>query len=205
MAINPPRIVESGRPARPEGMRESSPRGPSMTTLNISLPDALLTFVREQAARGGFATPGDFVRDVLNDLRRREAKRRVEALLLEGLHEGARISWSTNDSGRSSAARSTRSSPRSPASEPDDHHQAPGSARPGRSCQVPEPVTTADGPPVRRRRRAPLRTTRAQAGDRCAIPGREPGAPRAPGKRPVLPGGGAGPPTIHRGAVAAFR
>lgn len=67
-------------PPRPFGVRHGDPEHPA--------PDALLALVREQAARGGFATPDDYVRDLLRDLQRREAKQHIEALLLEGLHEG---------------------------------------------------------------------------------------------------------------------
>lgn len=49
--------------------------------MNISLPEALKSFVDQQVAGGGFGTGGDYVRDLIRKDRDRHAVRR---LLLDG-------------------------------------------------------------------------------------------------------------------------
>jgi antitoxin ParD1/3/4 len=52
-----------------------------MGTMNISLPDALRSFVEEQVAEGGYGSTSEYVRELI----RRELDRtRVRDLLLEG-------------------------------------------------------------------------------------------------------------------------
>jgi antitoxin ParD1/3/4 len=52
-----------------------------MTTLNISLPPALESFVDEQAAQQGFADSAEFVRELI---RREQGRADLRHLLLEG-------------------------------------------------------------------------------------------------------------------------
>ena len=59
-----------------------------MTTLTIKLNDSLQQFVETQAAEAGHSTPGEFVQTLLQELQKKKAKEKVEALLLEGLHSG---------------------------------------------------------------------------------------------------------------------
>jgi antitoxin ParD1/3/4 len=59
-----------------------------MTTLNISLPDALREFVERQVAEGGYRTAGEYLHELIReDLKRKELEK-LEALLLEGLDSG---------------------------------------------------------------------------------------------------------------------
>ena len=52
-----------------------------MGTMNISLPDALRSFVEERVAEGGYGSTSEYVRELI----RREVDRaRVRSLLLEG-------------------------------------------------------------------------------------------------------------------------
>jgi antitoxin ParD1/3/4 len=52
-----------------------------MSTMTISLPDALKSFVDEQVALGGFSTSSEYVRDLI----RKDAERvKLRGLLLEG-------------------------------------------------------------------------------------------------------------------------
>lgn len=52
-----------------------------MSTMNISLPEALKTFVDEQVERGGYGTSSEFVRELI----RKEADRlNLRTLLIEG-------------------------------------------------------------------------------------------------------------------------
>jgi len=52
-----------------------------MTTMNISLPDALKTFVDEQVAGRGYGTSSEYVRELI---RRDQDRQRLRGLLLEG-------------------------------------------------------------------------------------------------------------------------
>ena len=52
-----------------------------MTTMNISLPDALKTFVDEQVSERGYGTSSEYVRELIsNDMDRRQ----LRSLLLDG-------------------------------------------------------------------------------------------------------------------------
>jgi len=52
-----------------------------MTTMNISLPESLKTFVDEQVAGGGFSTSSEYVRELI---RRDQGRLHLRGLLLEG-------------------------------------------------------------------------------------------------------------------------
>ena len=52
-----------------------------MSTMNISLPDSLKSFVDEQVARGGYGTGSEYVRELI---RRDQDRKRLRGLLLEG-------------------------------------------------------------------------------------------------------------------------
>ena len=56
-----------------------------MPTMNVSLPDDLVEFVKTELADGGYGNQSDVVRDGLRVLRERRNKRRV---LMQLLHEG---------------------------------------------------------------------------------------------------------------------
>ena len=52
-----------------------------MTTMNISLPDALKSFVDEQVSERGYGTSSEYVRELI---RRDQQRQHLRALLLEG-------------------------------------------------------------------------------------------------------------------------
>ncbi|MDE0423121.1 MAG: type II toxin-antitoxin system ParD family antitoxin [Gammaproteobacteria bacterium] len=52
-----------------------------MTTMNISLPDALRSFVNDQVSARGYRTSSEYVRDLIRNDRDRQ---RLRGLLLEG-------------------------------------------------------------------------------------------------------------------------
>jgi antitoxin ParD1/3/4 len=57
-----------------------------MTTVNISLPESMKTFVEEQAAKEGYASVSEYLRAVIRDLQQRKARKaELEAKLLEGV------------------------------------------------------------------------------------------------------------------------
>jgi antitoxin ParD1/3/4 len=59
-----------------------------MTTMNISLPDDLKTFVEQQVATGGYGSVSEYVRELLRSAKKAQAQAKLEAMLLEGLDSG---------------------------------------------------------------------------------------------------------------------
>ena len=62
-----------------------------MTTLNISLPDAMRAFIDEEIARGEYSTASEYIRRLIRDDQKRVAEDRLERLLLEGLESGEQV------------------------------------------------------------------------------------------------------------------
>jgi antitoxin ParD1/3/4 len=58
------------------------------TTMNISLPDSMRTFVNEQIARDGYGTASEYVRDLIREDQKRREKTKLEKLLMERLQTG---------------------------------------------------------------------------------------------------------------------
>jgi antitoxin ParD1/3/4 len=58
-------------------------------SLNISLPEGLKAFVKEQVAEGRYSIPSDYVRDLIRSDQKRLAKERLDQLLLEGMETPA--------------------------------------------------------------------------------------------------------------------
>jgi antitoxin ParD1/3/4 len=58
------------------------------TSLNVSLPKSLKEHVEQQVKEGGYSTPSEYVRALLREDRRQKAEKKLEALLLVGLHSG---------------------------------------------------------------------------------------------------------------------
>ena len=52
-----------------------------MTTMNISLPEALKDFVDDQVSTRGYSTSSEYIRELI---RRDQDRRRLRGLLLEG-------------------------------------------------------------------------------------------------------------------------
>jgi antitoxin ParD1/3/4 len=52
-----------------------------MGTMNVSLPEALKSFVEEQVASRGYGTSSEYVRDLI---RKDQERHRLRSLLLEG-------------------------------------------------------------------------------------------------------------------------
>ena len=58
------------------------------TPMSVSLPEALKDYVHERVAQGAFSDPSDYVRALIREDRKRQAKARLQALLLEGFDSG---------------------------------------------------------------------------------------------------------------------
>jgi antitoxin ParD1/3/4 len=59
-----------------------------MTTVTISLPESLKTFIDDQLATKGYGNVSEYFRSLLRDAQERDEEARMEALLLEGLATG---------------------------------------------------------------------------------------------------------------------
>lgn len=55
-----------------------------MTSMNISMPDSLREYVESQVERGDWATPSEYIRELVRQDRERRLAA-VEEMLLEGL------------------------------------------------------------------------------------------------------------------------
>lgn len=56
-----------------------------MTTMNISLPEAMKSFVDEQVGARGYGSASEYVRDLI---RRDQDRQRLRGLLLDGVASG---------------------------------------------------------------------------------------------------------------------
>ncbi len=59
-----------------------------MTSLQITLPESLKSFIEDQAAREGYSSINEYVEAVLLEAQRRQARQELEAKLLEGIDSG---------------------------------------------------------------------------------------------------------------------
>jgi antitoxin ParD1/3/4 len=57
-----------------------------MQTMNISLPESLKQFVDRQVGTRHYSTASEYVRELIREDERRQAKAHLENLLLEGLN-----------------------------------------------------------------------------------------------------------------------
>lgn len=62
-----------------------------MTTLNISLPDTMKDFIKEQIQEGGYSTTSEYLRHLIHEEQKRVAQAKLDAMLLEGLNSGESI------------------------------------------------------------------------------------------------------------------
>ena len=58
-----------------------------MTSMNVSLPEDLKEYV-EARTRSGYSTPSEYVRELIREDQKRQAREKLDALLLEGLNSG---------------------------------------------------------------------------------------------------------------------
>jgi antitoxin ParD1/3/4 len=56
-----------------------------VTTMNISLPEEMKAFIEAQIAREGYASASEYLRALIRDAQKRQARQELEAKLLEGL------------------------------------------------------------------------------------------------------------------------
>lgn len=59
-----------------------------MTTMNISLPDEMKSFVETEMSQEGYASASEYLRALIRDAQKRKAKRALEAKFREALESG---------------------------------------------------------------------------------------------------------------------
>jgi antitoxin ParD1/3/4 len=62
-----------------------------MTTLNISLPDSMRTFIDQKVAQGGYSTASEYIRQLVREDQKHASQERLEELLIEGIESEERI------------------------------------------------------------------------------------------------------------------
>ncbi len=67
-----------------------------MTTMNISLPDEMKAFIEAMMAQEGYASASEYLRYLIREAQKRQAKRELEAKLLEGL-QGPAVEMTRED------------------------------------------------------------------------------------------------------------
>jgi antitoxin ParD1/3/4 len=60
-----------------------------MVTINLSMSDEMNAFIEAQLAKEGYASASDYLRALIRDAQKRQAKQELEAKLLEGLQSPA--------------------------------------------------------------------------------------------------------------------
>lgn len=63
----------------------------SLTSMNISIPTALRQRLEDKLARQAYGSASEYVRQLIRQDLERDAREKVEALVLEGVHSKNRI------------------------------------------------------------------------------------------------------------------
>lgn len=62
---------------------------PTTTTMNVSLPETMKSFVEERLDQDGYGTASEYIRDLIRADQKRRAEAQLEALLLKRLQNDA--------------------------------------------------------------------------------------------------------------------
>jgi antitoxin ParD1/3/4 len=65
--------------------------------MNVSLPKDLRDWLNDQVEAGGYGTASEYLRDMLRRARAREARRRLDEMLVEAVESGATIEMNDSD------------------------------------------------------------------------------------------------------------
>ncbi|ALF53515.1 transcriptional regulator [Nostoc piscinale CENA21] len=68
-----------------------------MKSINISLPDAMRTYIEEQVAAGSYSSVSEYFRELVRQDQKRQAAERLEKMLLEGLNSGNATEMTAED------------------------------------------------------------------------------------------------------------
>jgi antitoxin ParD1/3/4 len=67
-----------------------------MTTMNISLPEEMKAFIEAQMGLEGYASASEYLRALIREAQKRQARQALDAKLLEGL-EGPAVEMTRDD------------------------------------------------------------------------------------------------------------
>ncbi len=67
------------------------------TTMNISLPDSMRTYIDETLAAGGYGTASEYVRELIRADQKIREEQKLETLLLKRLNSGGEIDFNIDD------------------------------------------------------------------------------------------------------------
>ena len=68
-----------------------------MTTMNISVPDEMKAFVEAQMTQEGYASASEYLRGLIRDAQKRQAKRELEAKFREAMESGPATPMTRDD------------------------------------------------------------------------------------------------------------
>jgi len=68
-----------------------------MTSMNISLPESMKTFVEEQVAAGGYGTTSEYLRALIREDQKAKARAQLTALIQEGIDSGPATPMTAED------------------------------------------------------------------------------------------------------------
>jgi len=68
-----------------------------MTSMNISLPEALRAWVEQQIKGGRYGNTSEYVRELIRRDQERQAQERLEALIAEGIDSGPAMPMTGED------------------------------------------------------------------------------------------------------------
>jgi antitoxin ParD1/3/4 len=68
-----------------------------MTTMNISVPDEMKAFVEAQMSREGYASASEYLRALIRESQKRQAKRALEAKFREAMESGPATPMTPDD------------------------------------------------------------------------------------------------------------
>jgi antitoxin ParD1/3/4 len=81
----------------PRSIRYRLRRIALMATMNISLPDEMKLFVEAQMAHEGYASASEYVRVLIREAQKRQAKRELESKFREALESGPATEMTPED------------------------------------------------------------------------------------------------------------
>ena len=67
------------------------------TTMNISLPDTMKTFIDERLAGDGYGTASEYVRELIRADQKQREEQKLEKLLLARLQSGTEMQFDIED------------------------------------------------------------------------------------------------------------
>lgn len=68
-----------------------------MATMNISLPEPMRDYVEGRVTAGGYSTASEYIRDLVREDQRRQAREKLEGFLAEGIESGDATPWTKQD------------------------------------------------------------------------------------------------------------